>query len=574
MKRRNDPVPRRNNPDPRTDQRGISEALVRLGMMVLHSILGCWNALLHLLGGIGRMLRYTLQQAKRLFSMIWQNLRYAFMEHNRPAQEKLRALQLARKEGSGRTVMAAVEFLIVYIFGEHGILRTGFNYVLPIASVLFLIGVVSYGTGLDYALSVTVNGEELGIIEDEKDFAAAQEEVRKRISLAGEETLDLNFTPVYTLKIVSENDQYISPRSIADRLLAGSHTDLENAYGVYVDGEFIGAVIDKDAIASRMSSELAEYASHLDNNVTDVYYTKDITYSEGVYLASSLSEPKDLLKKMTASEKQEQTYTVRENDSPQLVAAMYHMTLEELQRLNPKMKEELKPGTTLNVTTSVRYIPIAYTRNMTVTSYIRYGSVRVETSALNLGVEDVIAKGVMGERTSEVQVEYVDGVEESRTILSTVVTKEPEPEQIGIGTYSPAPASTSTVVNGSGKFGWPVGGGYISDHFGGARRHKGLDIAAPMGTEIYAAEGGTVYRAGWNSGGYGNYVIIDHPDGYRTLYGHCSSVVAFAGQTVEKGQLIAYVGSTGDSTGPHCHFEVRINNICQNPEDYLRVNAD
>ena len=564
---------RRNNPDPRTDQRSPSEALVRLGMMVLHSILGTAAAVRHMLGGIWRMLCYTLQQAKRFFVMLWQNTRYAFLEHNRPAQEKLREMQRARKKDPGQFTLTLLRFLGSFIFGEHGVLRTGFNYVLPLLSVLFLIGIVSYGTGLDYALSVRVNGEELGIIKDEKDFAAAQEEVRKRVSLAGGE-VNLSFNPVYTLKIVSENDQYVSPRSIADRLLSSSHSDLEDAYGVYVDGEFIGAVADKEAIAGRMSSELAEYASHLDNNVTNVYYTKDITYNEGIYLASSLSEPEELLKKLTASEKQEQTYTVRESDSPQLVAAMYHMTLEELQRLNPRMGTELKPGRKLKVTTATRYIPIAYTRNMTVTSYINYGSVRVETSALNLGVEDVIAKGVLGERTSEVQVEYIDGVEKARTVLNTVVTKEPVPEQIGIGTYSPAPASSGTVIRGNGKFGWPVSGGYISDHFGGARRHKGLDIAAPMGTEIYAGEGGTVYRAGWNSGGYGNYVIIDHPDGYRTLYGHCSSVVAYEGQIVEKGQLIAYVGSTGDSTGPHCHFEVRINNICQNPEEYLRVNAD
>ena len=169
---------------------------------------------------------------------------------------------------------------------------------------------------------------------------------------------------------------------------------------------------------------------------------------------------------------------------------------------------------------------------------------------------------------------YVDGTEESRKVLSTAITKLPVPEQIGIGTYSAQPASSRTKLSGSGQFGWPVNGGYISDHFGGERKHKGLDIAAPTGTEIYAAEGGTVYRAGYNPGGYGINVIIDHENGYRTLYGHCSDVVAYAGQVVEKGQLIAYVGSTGDSTGPHCHFEVRINNICQNPEDYLRVNAD
>lgn len=186
----------------------------------------------------------------------------------------------------------------------------------------------------------------------------------------------------------------------------------------------------------------------------------------------------------------------------------------------------------------------------------------------------MIAHGKIGRRSSEVRVTYVDGVEQGREVLSNVVLEEPVAEQIGVGTYSAAPASERTVLDGTGKYGWPVNGGYISSPFGGERNHKGLDIAAPMGTEIYAGESGTVYRAGWNSGGYGNYVIIEHPDGFLTYYAHCSSVVCYAGQWVEKGQLIAYVGSTGDSTGPHCHFEVRQNNICQNPALYLRVNAD
>lgn len=564
-------MPRIANPDPRTDQRNASEALVRLGIMVLHSLHAVGRVLLYLLDGLRRMLWYMLCQAGRFFRMLWSNIRFAFYEHNRPAQEQLLGVRQARKDGKGQ-LLQMLRFIGTFIFGEYGILRTGFNYVLPVAAVLFLIGIVSYGTGLDYALSVTVNGEELGIIADEKDFEEAQNEVRQRISLAGEAP-DIHFSPVYTLRIVSEEDHYISPQAIADRLIASSHADLQEAYGVYVDGEFIGAVADRDKISGRMASELAEYAANLDNNVSDVYYTKEITYQEGIYLASSLSEPEKLLRVLTASEKQEGSYTVREGDSPQLVAAMYRMELEELEELNPDMEEHFSVGTVLRVTTASRTIPIAYTKTMTVTNFINYSSVRVETSALNLGVEKVISKGVLGERTSEVQVVYVDGVEESREILSTVITKEPVPEQIGVGTYTPAPASINTVLNGSGKFGWPVNGGYISDHFGGARRHKGMDIAAPMGTEIYAAEAGTVYRAGWNSGGYGNYVIIDHPDGYRTLYGHCSSVVAYAGQEVEKGQLIAYVGSTGDSTGPHCHFEVRINNICQNPADYVRVNA-
>ena len=562
-----------NHPDPRTDKKTAGELLVRFGMMALHSLRAVVRIVWFFIHGFLRMFWYMLCQVGRFFKVIGMNVRHAFQEHNRPAQERLEAIRAARSRGFGAVCLATMRFVGGYLFGESGLLRTGFNYILPVISIAFLIGMVHYGLGLDYALAVTVSGEELGVVDSERVFEEAREEARKRISVGGEEA-DLSYSPVYTLRIVSDSDSYATVQGLADKLLISSHEELSDAWGVYVDGEFIGAVEKRDKIIKAMSGELDKYASKLSAMVNEVYYTKEITYQEGVYLRSSLMPEDKMIRKLTATSVTEGTYTVTSSDTPQLVAATHGMTEAELVRLNPRIEKRFREGMRLKVFNYSRAIPIAYTQTMNVTSFIDYSTIRVETSALNRGVEKVISKGVIGERTSEVLVTYIDGTEESRQVLSTAITKLPVPEQIGIGTYSAQPASAHTKLMGSGKFGWPVNGGYISDHFGGERKHKGLDIAAPTGTEIYAAEGGTVYRAGWNSGGYGNYVIIDHPDGYRTLYGHASSVVAYEGQVVEKGQLIAYVGSTGDSTGPHCHFEVRINNICQNPEDYLRVNAD
>lgn len=112
----------------------------------------------------------------------------------------------------------------------------------------------------------------------------------------------------------------------------------------------------------------------------------------------------------------------------------------------------------------------------------------------------------------------------------------------------------------------------ISSRFGWRSRdnHKGMDIAAAAGTAIYAAAAGTVTTAsyGWG-GGYGNYIIINHGKGVQTLYGHCSSLNVSQGQYVSQGQLIARVGSTGQSTGNHLHFEVRVNGIAQDPQNYV-----
>ncbi len=552
---------------------GFERLMVRIGMLVVHSLSALWGVIWALISGTFRMLWYVLRQIGSFFVMLGRGIRSGFSEHNRSAQDALREVRRSRKEGGLPFLRNILRLLGVYIFGEHGILRTGFNYLMPVVSVVFLIAIVQYGTGLDYAISVVCNGEELGIIAAESEFEAAEEEVRQRIGTAGDEA-DLNFNPTYTLKIVSENDQYVTSQSLADKLLANSNESLSEAYGVYVDGEFMGAVEEYESIEKAMDRSLADYATNLNDMVSEVYYTKKIEYQAGVYLTDTIIKSSEILKTLLSETESRTRYTIQSADSPQLIAAKFNMTMEELEKLNPHMDRSFQEGRMLTVLTTSRYIPIAYTKNMTVKSYIDYASVEVETSALNLGAREVLSHGVMGEKSSEVTITYIDGVETSRKVLSSAITKEPVPEQIGIGTYSPEPASKETVFQGNGMFGWPVNGGYISDGYISDRNHKGIDIAAPYGTEIYASGSGTVVAAGWNSGGYGNYVIIEHEDGYRTLYGHCSAVIAHEGQIVEKGQLIAKVGSTGNSTGNHCHFEVRMNNICVNPGNFLRVNAD
>ncbi len=133
----------------------------------------------------------------------------------------------------------------------------------------------------------------------------------------------------------------------------------------------------------------------------------------------------------------------------------------------------------------------------------------------------------------------------------------------------------STPRSGNGRMIWPINGPITSEFgwrthpiFGTARYHSGLDIGGDYGDPILAADAGTVIYAGWISG-YGNAVIIDHGGGITSLYGHNQSLNVSEGQRVTQGQVIAYCGSTGNSTGPHCHFEVRENGEPVSPYNYL-----
>ena len=150
------------------------------------------------------------------------------------------------------------------------------------------------------------------------------------------------------------------------------------------------------------------------------------------------------------------------------------------------------------------------------------------------------------------------------------IAPAPKPVRIAASLHDvfvPAPPVRSTA--GASGLIWPTDARRITQYF--TRRHTGVDIAGAVGTPIYAADDGVVISAGWNTGGYGNMIIIDHGDGLYTRYGHGSKILVHEGDTVSKGDKIMLMGSTGRSTGPHLHFEVMRGDIHRraNPLSYV-----
>lgn len=143
-----------------------------------------------------------------------------------------------------------------------------------------------------------------------------------------------------------------------------------------------------------------------------------------------------------------------------------------------------------------------------------------------------------------------------------------EAEQASGGDGNTPIGPPPNVVSAKGLI-WPVRG-TLTSPFGPrwGRMHKGIDLSARTGTPIYAAQKGSVLRAGWG-GGYGNHVVLDHGGGFATLYGHMSKIAVGSGESVSRGDVIGFVGSTGHSTGPHLHFETRVNGVAYNPIAYL-----
>ena len=195
---------------------------------------------------------------------------------------------------------------------------------------------------------------------------------------------------------------------------------------------------------------------------------------------------------------------------------------------------------------------------------VPYRQVTVQDPERYVDEEPVVSRGVNGLREVTTHTICENGLVKEREEVSSRILVIPVAEVTTVG------------IKEHPLYIWPVEG-RVSSHFGprnisgGSKNHKGVDIACPTGSEIVAARAGTVIWSGWN-GGYGYLIKIEHEDGSVTYYGHNSQLIAQEGDWVEQGDLIALSGSTGQSTGPHCHFEIRIDGTAVDPEDYLEAN--
>jgi murein DD-endopeptidase MepM/ murein hydrolase activator NlpD len=176
-----------------------------------------------------------------------------------------------------------------------------------------------------------------------------------------------------------------------------------------------------------------------------------------------------------------------------------------------------------------------------------------------LAAAEASKRGALGEiRAAEAELhEEIEALEAESAALAATIRAASSPASVGTG----APSAAGLV--------WPVSGA-VTSGFGmrWGRMHEGIDIAVPDGTPVVAAAAGTVIHAGW-LGGYGNLVVVDHGNGLSTAYAHNSGYACSVGQRVSQGEVISYSGNTGNSSGPHVHFEVRVNGAAVDPLGYL-----
>lgn len=466
------------------------------------------------------------------------------------------------------------------------------NTVVPLISLIILIATVNSWTASTYALEVIIdnNGEErsLGYISDESVFIEARTIVKDRIdSGTSEESLIAN--PTYKITRVKLNE-LSDADAISDRLIERSDSKLSSACGVYIDGQFVCAVKNETDARSVFNSILAEAEKEYKIDKTDensfADFVENVEFIQGLYPDNEerMWEASKLRYVLENEKKSEAIYyTVKSGDTPSGVAVRFDIKQSELKALNPNVDfENFNIGTKLTISSEVSFVRVKIIKIVEKNVSTAYKTETVESAKLFRGDKRVIRKGVKGTDKVTYLVTYIDGVQTDSEEIDRITLIEPVAEKIQVGTKKPSVHGSGSSggkyeVVSKGRFVWPVSGLYtVTSHYGNRRSgfHTGLDISGggASGKLVLAAESGTVELVKRSNKSYGNQVVINHGNGVKTRYAHMldGSISVSVGQKVSRGQAIGRVGNTGNSTGPHLHFEVIVNGNCVNPYPYIK----
>ncbi len=484
-----------------------------------------------------------------------------------------RTVAASRKEGGVKAMTRTASELASKGAVKHRSFLIGaVNHCLPIICLALLAVVAASLFGRTYVLAVDYNGQTIGYITEESTYTDATELVGERVISSSEDFRNA-LRPSYSLSAVGDTTNLTTSEELCNTILLHSD-DVEEAYGLFVDDRLIGAVRSEGDLTYVLDKFLEQYRlGKANEKLTLVGNTETVS---GLYATEKIMSAADFQDYISQTEMVSEVYTIRRNDSLSGIADRFDMTEERIYQLNEGFDGTLRSGSTLLVE---KEQPVLQVQSVVVNSYektIAYTTQTVKDSSQYTSYRKVTTPGKNGTQLVTEEIVYIDGVQVSKSVVSRETLEEPVTEVIVVGTKKQNTGSYTGPldVTGTGRFTWPVPScKSVSSYYGyrWGRLHSGIDISGGgvYGKTIVAADKGTVTKIKYDSNGYGHYLIISHNNGYSTLYAHCSKILVSVGETVSKGQAVAKVGSTGRSTGPHLHFEIRVNGTAKNPMNWF-----
>jgi len=426
-----------------------------------------------------------------------------------------------------------------------------------VAGTLFIGSI----TGYEYSY----NGKALGLVKNQND-------VYITVDVIGDK-LDKE----YNAKIIIDKEKNISlKRVIGLGLDLDSREEVLNkftylkdmevqAYAIAVDGKQVALLDSKESAEQILTTIQNTYLKKSDRIVYDqVGFAENVVIKEAATKLGNLQDQDEILEYMLTGAIEKKKHIVKKGETFSEIASMYQITQKQLKASNPDtIPEKLHIGQELVLTAAAPVLTVQTIETAEYDQSIPYTITYENTEARYKGEQSVKSKGIDGKRKVVAKIVRNNGIEVQRTELSSVVAFEPVAQVVLVGTKKLPPlVGTGTFINPTR--------GVITSRFGTrwGRLHEGIDIGVPTGTSVRAADGGTVIFSG-RDGGYGYVLRINHGGNRVTVYAHCSKLLVKKGEKVFQGQQIALSGNTGSSTGPHLHFEIRINGRPVNPSKYL-----
>lgn len=429
--------------------------------------------------------------------------------------------------------------------------------VIAVCVLAFMVIASCFGSNLNFGYSVLCDGKVVAITETRSDallaFCDAKEDLA---SIENAKIGDVR------LSFVISNKDNFQTVSCAKNSICAVYDGRVDAYGIFAEGVMICALKTEEDANNALEDYKNEYTTE---NSLEVSFNKNVEVVATRVPSLSVLSKQDALTALKTPVGGIKVHVVSEGETISEIAEMTGTTTKKVMEMNPGLTpESLQIGTKLNVSDTTPAVAVRTKEAVTAIEKIAYDTNKVKDSSQYTGITIVISDGEYGEKEVNYDVYKENGIVTEKQAIAEKVLKEPVTKQVKVGTKE-RPRYMAT-----GKFRHPFSAGLITSRYGSRSRgfHTGIDLAGSTGSPVYASDGGTVSFAGW-SGGYGKVIKINHGNGYETYYAHLSSINVSNGQKVAKGEMIGRVGSTGNSTGPHLHFEIRLNGRTLNPANYI-----
>lgn len=441
-----------------------------------------------------------------------------------------------------------------------------------IAAMVLVIVFVAVAAGYPNAYAVSIDGEEVALVESPEVAEEVLEEIILDLGKGREVALgaDIGYKKIHSKDETASNGEL-------SKIFKEHLNFLCEAAAVTVDGEPKVWVEDEET-AERVIERIRKcFVPEGEIELVRVDFEEKVESQKGRVNAEKIVDAAAAEELLRNGKVKVTSHIIEEGDSLWTIARANNTRVKHILEANPGLSEDsiLSLGQEVKLTKTEPMVNVIAEYNKTVVKEIPKETKYRDDGNLQSGKTKVIKKGEDGEKEVVYHVVTTNGVNISAEPVSKKVTKEPVAELVAKGTKKTTRAnytvaSRSSSGGGGGSLSWPTRGSISSRYsYRGREFHGAIDIAARSGTPITAAAGGTVTTAGWG-GGYGNQIVINHGGGMSTRYAHCSALNVKVGQKVSQGQVIGRVGATGRATGAHLHFEVMVNGAKKNPINYLR----